>query len=150
MAEKRDIQFVRRAFRKLLDQFPDAFAAVLEELLKAGSDWKRQLPPLRRAKIDEMNLLLLLADYRNAREHLGWKRREFLERCAGGGYDCSNVYFSGKWHDEETIKTYLGRAERLVKQNKAFADEIKYFQFVLTRLGAGCMKRGETGKSSSP
>lgn len=149
MAEKRDIQFVRRALRKLFDEFPDAFGVVIEDLIKAGEDWQRHLPRLHRAKIDKMNLLLLLADYRNAREILNWKRREFLERCAKG-YPFSNFYFCGTWRDEETVKTYLVRAERLVKQNPSFASEIPYFQWILRKGGIGCMKRGENDGKSSP
>src|SRR5262249_14974251 len=100
------------------------------------------LPPRSSERISNEALAQLLADYRNARD-LGWSRLDYFKKAAEDRWPWGDVsplyggYHSGVWNTPDAIGAQLKKAERLVKKDEHFADDVDMWQ--------GCMKEKYLG-----
>jgi hypothetical protein len=137
-----EIRTVRLELRKLLDKYPQAFAVVMNQMA-SGEDWDQLLPPRSSERVAKEDLAQLLADYRNARD-LGWSRLDYFKKVAEdrwpwGGRSCLyGGYHSGIWNTPDAVEAQLKKAERLVKKDEGFAQDVDYWQHCmrLKYLGA--------------
>jgi len=116
----RNVAAVKRALRETYDRHPDAFEGVLAELLKAGDDRRKLLPPIvrgRDGKIikadDEMQAWILIGYFvrptRQTREAFG---REFR-------LSIGKDYSEGTWTGA-TLLDYLRKAQSRAKRSAEF------------------------------
>jgi hypothetical protein len=144
---EREIRQVRLELRKLLDRFPEAFAAVLEMLVASRGNWTLLLPPRASARVPRINLVHLLADYRNAQD-LGWTRLDFFNKRAemplpwGDFNPLEGNYHSGLWSTPDAVEAQLKNAERRVKTDKEFANEVASWQDRMAKAFIGSMTWG--------
>lgn len=132
---------MKRDMRRLYDRSPKAFTSVMNELMAAGEQWLKHLPPMETGagtkpiEVDKNALALLLADYRNRPK--GWTKERFLERLASEGASFGTAYVRGRWENADTIAHHLKKAMRLAKQEEAFADKVQFYQEAFADLRIG-------------
>jgi hypothetical protein len=142
-----EIRAVRLELRKLFDRYPKAFGAVMSVLGVSVEDLDEVLPPRSSNRVSRTDLAQLLGDYRNARD-LGWGRLDYLRKAAEDGWHWGGVsvlegnYQSGIWNTPDAIEAQLKRAERLVKNDPAFAEDVDDWQYGLAYKCLGAVLWG--------
>jgi hypothetical protein len=120
-----DVILVRRELRRLLEQYPEAFAFHMYCVQRSiGDSWRLQFPPRegegdKPLQVDRQMLAMLLADYRNRTG----TRDEFLKDLAGKA--CCNPYSAGKWQSADAIKEHLKDARKLARTDLDFEAEVE-------------------------
>jgi hypothetical protein len=97
--------------RKLFEQYPEAFASVMDDVMRNGKHWPKLLPPRSAKRIGRDTHAAPLADYRNARS-LGWSRLDLFKKHADDGCQWGGVYHGGTWASPDAVREQLKTAER--------------------------------------
>jgi len=141
-----EIRAVRLGLRKLLDRYPRAFAAVIN-LITSVADMDQVLPPRSSDRVCKESLAQLLADYRNA-QALGWSRLDYFKKAAEDRWPWGSVsclyggYHSGLWITPDAIEAQLKKAERLVKKDECFAEDVELWQNCMAHKYLGALLWG--------